>query len=91
MNLSVIWLIWGQQSPIEIIKKKKKRNSQWQVLSCRAQRGQYVGETGSPIDGHKESIGSAESLRESGRGSVGRVALNRIMLSTPIALTSAGQ
>lgn len=90
MNPSVIWLIWGQQSPVEIIIKKKK-NSQWQVLSCRAQRGQCVGGRGSPIDGHKESIGSVESLRESSRGSVGRLALNRIILYTSLALTSVGQ
>lgn len=48
------------------------------------------GGRGSPIDGHKESIGSVESLRESSWGSVGRVALNRIILS-PLVLTSVGQ
>lgn len=72
-------------------KSHRNKKSQWQVLGCRAQRGQCARERGSPIDGHKESIGSAESLRESSRGSVGRVALSRIILSPPLALTSVGQ
>lgn len=72
-------------------KSHRNKKSQWQVLGCRAQRGQCAGKRGSPIDRHKESIGSGESLRESSRGSVGRIALSRTIFSPPLALTSVGQ
>lgn len=43
------------------------------ALACRAQRGQCLVANGSLIDGHKETIGLAESQWESAWSSVGRV------------------
>lgn len=49
---------------------RKKRSL---VLGCRAQRGQCLLAKGSLIDGHKETIGLAQSQWESAWSSVGRV------------------
>ncbi|KAK2893813.1 hypothetical protein Q8A73_016297 [Channa argus] len=42
-----------------------KKEGQWLVLGCRAQRGHCPGERGTLMDGHKGTIGLAETQRES--------------------------
>lgn len=65
-----IYWDFSQKLLTESGSKVKKR---WLVLGCGAQRGQCLVAKGSLIDGHKETIGLAESQWESAWSSVGRV------------------